>query len=242
MFGLYDLVLILRVVTIFSLPESNPSRITDIWQSIVFLATIVIPIGWTFGFFMMTNERLTFELRTAELNMRKMAMFDFLTGAYSRRAYTDLIQIEYKQSLRNEQPMVLLMLDVDHFKNFNDSHGHLVGDEMLCQIVKTCHDNLRPGDIIGRWGGEEFSILLPNTDLDYGVQVAERLRCAVANLSVPLGIVDVKPTVSIGVTHWKNSDKNWDDMVQRADHALYDAKRNGRNRVEIVSSRANISQ
>ena len=229
MFGLYDLVLLVRVVTAVSLPAlSNPFN-ADVWQSILFLTTIMVPIGWTFGFFMMTNDRLTSELRKAEMEMREMAATDFLTGALSRRAFIDLCQREVDRARRNGRPMVLLVIDVDQFKEFNDTYGHPGGDELLLKIVAACRASLRASDLLGRWGGDEFVILLPDTGLVGGMQVAEKLRCAVMELCVLVDTVQTHATISVGGALWMAGDENWEAVLRRADRALYQAKQQGRN-------------
>jgi len=229
MFGLYDLVLLLRVVTAATLPAlANPFN-ADAWQSVLFLTTIVIPIGWTFGFFMMTNDRLTSELRKAEQEMREMAATDFLTGALSRRAFIDSCQHEVERARRNGQAMALLVVDVDQFKMFNDTFGHPAGDKLLCQIVAACRTSLRASDLLGRWGGDEFAILLPDTGLDGGMQVAEKLRRTVLELTVLVDAAQAHAAISVGGALWMAGEKDWETVMRHADIALYQAKQHGRN-------------
>ena len=229
MFGLYDVILILRVVTAGSLPTLLNPFSADVWQSLLFLTTIVVPIGWTFGFFMMTNARLNLELRKAEIELREMAATDFLTGALNRRAFFELSQREYERARRNEQPMVLLIIDIDQFKKFNDSYGHPGGDAMLVAIVATCRANLRASDLFVRWGGEEFATLLPDTDQAGGLQVAEKLRRAVEELYIPVDDSQARATISVGGTVWMSRNENWEAVLRRADSALYRAKQHERN-------------
>jgi diguanylate cyclase (GGDEF)-like protein len=198
MFGLYDVVLILRLITAGSLPALHSPFSAVMWQTILFLATIVMPIGWTFGFFMMTNDRLTLELRKAEVGLREMAATDFLTGALNLRAFLETSAGELERARRNEQSILLLIFDIDHFKEYNDTNGHLAGDDMLCKIVAACRLALRAVDLLARWGGDEFVILLPDTDQAGGLVVAEKLRRAVAGLSVPLDTGQYPTTISLG--------------------------------------------
>jgi diguanylate cyclase (GGDEF)-like protein len=234
MFGLYDLVLLLRVVTAASLLALNSPFSADVWQSLVFLATIVMPIGWTFGFFMMTNDRLTLELHQAEHELRGMAATDFLTGALNRRSFLEMSQRELLRATQDGQSMLLLIFDIDHFKEFNDTYGHLAGDDMLCGIVATCRLYLRKVDLLERWGGDEFVILLPNTDQAGGLFVAEKLRRAVAELSLPSGNASGQAyiTISVGCALWLPGEER-EAVLRRADHALYQAKERGRNCVVI---------
>ena len=177
----------------------------------------------------MTNARLNLELGKAELELREMAATDFLTGAMNRRAFLDLTQREYERARRNGQQMVLLIIDIDQFKKFNDTYGHPGGDAMLCRIVATCRANLRASDLFVRWGGEEFATLLPDTDMAGGLQVAEKLRVAIELLRVLVDSLQTRATISAGGALWKPKDENWEAVVRRADSALYQAKQTGRN-------------
>ena len=230
MFGVYDLVLLLRLATAASLPSLPGPFSADMWQSLVFLATIVMPIGWTFGFFMMTNERLTIELRQAELGLRAMAATDSLTGTLNRRAFLETSARELERGRRNGQSMLLLIFDIDHFKEYNDTYGHQAGDEILCKIVSACRLTLRAVDVLARWGGDEFVILLPDTDQPGGLFVAEKIRRAIAELSLPPGNAtgQAYTTISVGGALWLPAEES-EAVLRRADQALYQAKERGRN-------------
>jgi len=232
MFGLYDVVLFLRVATAASLPALQSPFSADLWQSLVFLATIAMPIGWTFGFFMMTNDRLTLALRQAELGLRAMAATDSLTGALNRRAFLETGAHELERARRNNQSMLLLIFDIDHFKEFNDTYGHQAGDEILCKIVSACRLTLRAVDLLARWGGDEFVILLPDTDQPGGRIVAEKLRRAVAELSLPMDAGPAHTTISVGGSLWL-AGEDPQGILRNADHALYQAKERGRNCVVV---------
>ena len=236
MFGLYDIVLLLRVATSVSLPTLLNPFTADMWQQLVFLATIIMPIGWTFGFLMMTNNRLTLELRKAEIEMREMAATDFLTGALNRRSFIELSQHEHERARRNGMSMMLLVIDIDHFKEFNDKYGHFGGDEMLRALVATFRANMRASDSLARWGGDEFAILLPDTDQAGGLNVAEKLRCSVAELDLVVNHEHSCATVSVGGALWMAEEKDLEPVLRRADSALYQAKAGGRNRVVSSSS------
>jgi diguanylate cyclase (GGDEF)-like protein len=232
LFGLFGLVLFVRVVTAFALPNlSNPFQV-DVWQSVVFMATIVLSVAFTFGFFMMTNARLALDLQQAETDMRQLAMTDYLTGAYNRRSFDDLGRRECARAQRNGSSLALLILDIDHFKDFNDSYGHLAGDELLCALVEACRANLRQVDLLARWGGEEFAILLPETDGIGCINVAEKLRQAAAELTVPGG-GQAGITISLGGALWTPEDQQLETLLRRADLALYQAKRRGRDCVVV---------
>ena len=193
------------------------------------MATIVMPVAWTFGFFMMTNDRLTRDLRLAEVEMREMASTDFLTGLLNRRSFVEMSRREQVRMRRNGGTLALLVMDIDHFKHLNDTHGHLVGDAVLREISVVCRDSLRATDLLARWGGEEFAVLLPDTDYAGCLYLGEKLRRGVAALSVPAGRGQAGTTISVGGALWTPDDENLDSVLRRADIALYKAKRRGRN-------------
>ena len=229
MFGLYSIVLYLRLLTSASLPSLADPFAVDAWQNLLFLATNLAGIGWTFGLLMMTNQRLALELGAAEAEVREMAATDFLTGAYNRRAFSEFGQREMQRATRYAAPFALLIIDIDHFKAINDEYGHLNGDVMLCEVVKTLRANLRAVDILARWGGEEFAVLLPETDPAGCLRVAEKLRAAVADLRAPAEQRMMRATISLGCAVWNAQDETLDGALRRADQALYQAKQQGRN-------------
>jgi len=172
------------------------------------------------------------ERRKLERELEHQAKTDFLTEAPNRRHFLDLADLELARARRYGRPFSVLMLDLDLFKNVNDRYGHRVGDLTLQKVVEVCRQILREVDIVGRLGGEEFGILLPETDTDQAMQVAERVRQAVASASVPLpegGAIGI--TTSIGVATYGEADPDVEGVLIRADRALYEAKRAGRDRV-----------
>jgi diguanylate cyclase (GGDEF)-like protein len=178
------------------------------------------------------NARTYRRLMELQRELEREAHTDVLTGCVSRRHFLDVTRLELARSRRHEEEVSLLMLDLDHFKAINDSHGHLVGDLVLQKVVQVCTAALRSEDTIGRLGGEEFAILLPETGRDKAMEVAERLCAGLAATEVPLdGEPAIRFTVSIGVATLTADDFSVSAMLDRADHALYKAKRRGRNRV-----------
>lgn len=172
------------------------------------------------------------ERKKLERELERQARIDMLTGLNNRRHFLELAEHELARSRRHGEPLSALMLDVDHFKQFNDTYGHHVGDMVLQKLSEVCIHALREIDILGRLGGEEFAILLPETDSTQAWETAERLRLAVANADVQ--IEPGKPlhfTISIGVASFLATDAQVDTMLKRADAALYEAKNAGRNRV-----------
>jgi len=150
---------------------------------------------------------------------------DALTGLFNRRKFNDLCAAEIARSVRYATPLALIMVDVDHFKSVNDEHGHLVGDRALVDVARVLSERMRSSDALCRWGGEEFMILAPHLELACAVQMADKLRLAVAGADFgPAGRI----TCSFGVATLRQGDRSI-DLILRADTCLYRAKRTGRN-------------
>jgi diguanylate cyclase (GGDEF)-like protein len=164
----------------------------------------------------------------------QLATTDFLTEAYNRRHFMTMATNELQRAARYGRPISVLMLDIDHFKNINDTRGHAAGDEALKAFVILLRDVLRDQDLIGRMGGEEFAIALPETSLDAAMIVAERLRSRLERLDVPVSGGDpIRMSVSVGVAECKIRDaEGLEGTLGRADAALFRAKAQGRNRAE----------
>jgi diguanylate cyclase (GGDEF)-like protein len=168
-----------------------------------------------------------------EAALKELATIDPLTGLYNRREYEILFQHEMERSKRMNSPLSVGIIDLDHFKQVNDTYGHKAGDEVLRRIATLCRENLRTMDIIGRLGGEEFIILLPETTIDRAVMVGNRLLKAFAATDIDVGTASIKITATLGITQLLPDDKEIDIIIRRADDALYKGKEAGRNRVEI---------
>jgi len=171
-------------------------------------------------------------------NMRNLAIAemraatDGLTGLPNKRAVTDALQRLFAQAATVRAPLALLLLDLDHFKQVNDQNSHQVGDQVLANVGATLRTALRDADFVGRNGGEEFAILLPDTAIPAALNIAERVRAAIAEMT--LAGTDVAVTVSIGVAVFPDHASTPDRLERLADAALYVAKREGRNRVELA--------
>lgn len=164
--------------------------------------------------------------------LREMASTDPLTGVANRRSIEQLGEHAIARAQSSREPLSALAIDVDHFKQVNDRHGHLTGDQVLARIATTCRDALRHFDLLGRTGGEEFLVLLPRTRLDHAQPIAERLRTAIAALDCSDIADGLHLSISIGMAELRPDDAHLKDLVARADAALYRAKANGRNRIE----------
>lgn len=175
------------------------------------------------------HEKLTNALTQLELVNRN----DSLTGIYNRRYWETRCQQEFERSVRYQQPLALLMLDLDNFKSVNDTHGHQAGDEILKQLTLLIKKVLRESDVFGRYGGEEFAILLPLTGATGAFDVGERIRRDFASLVVEYEEQRISTTVSVGVTAYHSKFKEYGDMIEYVDNALYKAKCNGRNNVVL---------
>lgn len=163
--------------------------------------------------------------------LRRMAEHDSLTGVYNRLALHQRLARLIDDSQQRRLPLSVLLMDVDHFKRVNDTWGHQRGDEALCHVVDVARRCLRDGDQLGRLGGEEFAILLPATALDEARQIASRLRQSLAEAPLPQGTASLTLSASIGLACWQAGESP-DSLLNRADAAMYRAKRQGRDRVE----------
>jgi diguanylate cyclase (GGDEF)-like protein len=194
--------------------------------AIVFLG---IGLGLGFGVFWIATAK-------SRLSLELLANTDPLTGAYNRRSFVTWCEQELLRSSRNRQPFSLLLIDLDHFKQINDLYGHENGDIVLCAVADKLRASLRNIDTVGRWGGEEFVALLPDTPAELAVIVAHRLRCTIEALSIANLLAtptydktSVAVTISLGVATYPNQANNIGELLQRCDQALYQAKANGRN-------------
>ena len=159
--------------------------------------------------------------RVAEEDLRELSERDPLTGVLNRRAWDQLLASALR---KGTQPLYVALLDLDHFKGYNDCHGHPAGDDLLRRAARAWRSAVRAGDVLARYGGEEFAVLLAGCDEDRAIEIAERLRRAMID----------EQHVSIGVARWDGRESAV-SLIARADHALYDAKRNGRNRVTFAT-------
>jgi diguanylate cyclase (GGDEF)-like protein len=182
------------------------------------------------------RNHLQLKMRTDMLE--RMALVDGLTGIANRRSFNESLHQEWKRAARNNMPLSVIMIDIDHFKPYNDNYGHGTGDDCLQRVAEALRDAMqRPSDIIARYGGEEFAALLPETDSQGADMVARKLLQSVADLRLPHEHSPVADHVTISVGHATGRatpDKTPDDLLQAADNALYKAKESGRNQVQAA--------
>jgi len=178
------------------------------------------------------------EFETALLNKNRelevLATIDGLTGVMNKRMFNEMMTKYLEAAHRNEKPLTFLYLDLDHFKQVNDQHGHQVGDIMLIKFTDVVGKCLRKSDLLGRVGGEEFAVVLYETELEAAVSVAEKIRLKVQETSYQYDGKFVQITTSIGLSQIDTDEDDIEIIQQRADKALYKAKEQGRNRVEIL--------
>ncbi|MGN6551281.1 MAG: GGDEF domain-containing protein [Pararhizobium sp.] len=175
-------------------------------------------------------RRMTESLSVRSQSLEQAATTDGLTGMHNRRYFDDAM-VEYLKAFRAiDKPVGMMVLDLDHFKAINDTHGHDVGDEVLRQVAACLLEFTRYHDVVARLGGEEFAVLSPNISHRQLHALADRIRAAIGSLKIVSGNVTLRVTVSIGLAVWDGQESG-DDLYRRADKQLYAAKRQGRNRV-----------
>lgn len=174
------------------------------------------------------------DYRKAQSALEALSVTDELTGLYNRRFFNDQLHLEWSRGIRSNEPLALILLDIDYFKQYNDRYGHIAGDECLKSVARVLqHSLLRSSDITTRYGGEEFCILLPNTTLEGAFKVADRIRFAMARLEIPHDGSEISSllTLSDGIACMvPSSQTNPSELISLADDALYKAKELGRNK------------
>jgi diguanylate cyclase (GGDEF)-like protein len=203
------------------------------WVIAILVPLVVAPLASYFGF------KLMFEMAHMRAQLRELAIRDSLTRTYNRRYFMTRLAAEVARERREGQLLTVLMIDVDHFKAINDTHGHATGDQVLEQLAQVLLAAMRPYDLVARYGGEEFVALMPSTTLEQACMIGERVRDAIATM-----VINVQPsgeplsvTASIGVSGLDDGEPDGTAMLMRADSAMYDAKRGGRNRCVVLSNR-----
>ncbi|MFZ4551054.1 MAG: diguanylate cyclase [Aquabacterium sp.] len=231
-FGASTLVLALLVRTgvMWSATRwSDAYKVPDHVQALTYLATLMVLLVNSMGFVLMQMEY-------ALSQQRSLAIRDGLTGVHNRRALLDALQKYGARSHRDSESMALLMIDIDHFKAVNDQFGHLAGDEVLREVVRRISHRLRQSDLLARFGGEEFVVVLPDTSVDGACTVANDIRMSIGSMPVLVGQLAVPVTVSIGVHAGipAAATEGTDALLAASDAALYRAKELGRDRVAVA--------
>ncbi|CCG42735.1 GGDEF domain-containing protein [Magnetospirillum molischianum] len=223
------------VISVVAIVATNPLLPHPYSPSAV--VTFVMAMIYLSAFFhSFTAKSISFHHAMVEANRRlaEMADHDPLTGLYNARAYYRLCDATRHQAQRTGSPVAMLFVDLDHFKKINDQHGHEAGDAVLRATAQCLRTSLRQSDLVGRIGGEEFSITLPDTPLDAARRLAEKLREDIEALMPDIGATRLKITASIGVAADRKFAASVADLQRQADEAMYVAKRQGRNRVTYI--------
>jgi diguanylate cyclase (GGDEF)-like protein len=226
-YGVGAAVLMARAVVIMLDATAYPSLFAgSAVHAAAFLTLFAMTCSASTAFLLMLRER-------SEASIRHLAMYDPLTGLLNRRAFTELAERELARARRTGLPFAVLMMDLDYFKRVNDEFGHQAGDRVLAAFAATAKHNVRTEDLVGRYGGEEFCAVLPGTDLPKTLEIAERIRAAVAKQ--PLAGLPRSTTVSIGAAACRPAAScTLDEATACADAAMYRAKNEGRDRVVVA--------
>lgn len=186
---------------------------------------------------LLLSMALAEQIRRAQrdkLRAQQQARMDMLTKLYNRRAFDEICSPIWSNALRHKHKLCIILLDIDEFKLINDRHGHAAGDQVLKEVAALLNSTIREGDVLARWGGEEFAIMLPLTSLDDAVSMAERIRETIAGKQITYGISKIRTTISAGIAQIDSKTKSIDELFTIADAGLYQAKQDGRNRVCAV--------
>ncbi len=222
---------------LFRFPHNRPitGEISHMYQDFTFMPvkdeTGEVDSVYITLFDMTDTAILQTELKNAFDSLSEISNRDGLTGMYNRRYLEQQLSMEFDRCKRYTGEFSFIIFDLDHFKRVNDTYGHLAGDEVLCAVSRRIQSLLRNVDVLGRYGGEEFGVILPSTSLEGALIVAEKLRQAVAQEPVMFKEISIPVTTSIGVVDFKPDAPNYEHLIHCADLALYYGKENGRNRV-----------
>lgn len=183
-------------------------------------------------------KRQLYEINMLQTQLRDQAHRDSLTGLYNRRYFDMTLARELARCVREDSPLSVVMIDIDHFKRINDEHGHQAGDAVLKRLAAMLGEQVRASDVVCRYGGEEFTLLLPGVSADTARERAEQWRVDFANSKAPYGQLQLGSTLSVGIATFPGHGANADELIRRADLAMYKAKGDGRNRVVIADAAA----
>jgi diguanylate cyclase (GGDEF)-like protein len=219
-------------------PDSEPLRLPLVFEE------NLLGIFWVWGegiaktdlpIMSIFAKQIGISMERARLfqEVQSLALTDPLTGLHNRRSFFQLGRVEFSRAYRMDRPLSCMMLDLDYFKQINDNYGHLLGDQILQEFAKRCKNSVREMDLVGRYGGEELIILLPETDLTTALQVAERMCTSIAKAPMKVSGQEINVTVSIGVAAKNENSVDLETLIARADQAMYIAKHQGRNRVSV---------
>jgi diguanylate cyclase (GGDEF)-like protein len=226
-FLLFALFHALRIVPLFTVAPTSPLGV-ELLLSFPMIISSICGVLWTAGIALMITERLVVELQFT-------ATHDFLTNILNRRAAQAQLENEIRRARQQESHLSILLMDVDHFKSINDRYGHATGDVVLTTLVQRLTEANGSAEMMARWGGEEFLILLPATSAAAAYQIAQSIQRHIGESPILVDGIPIACSLSIGVATAEPATANLDDLLRRADRALYHAKHAGRNTVSVDS-------
>ena len=228
---IYAILMMGRALEWYFYPESRHLLVASSMSTLYFSSILLLEVANALLFLMLNSQRLAKSLIIVQQELEKLASSDTLTGLFNRRKLAELCDQEIIEARTLNRPLAMLLIDLDHLKQMNDTFGHSAGDALINTVVKIIRDQLRPTDIAGRLGGDEFLLILPNTTQEHAKSIAEHIRQNVQNQAFHWEDKVLSMSLSIGVASLIDADANWNDWLQRADHNLYLAKNSGRNQI-----------
>jgi diguanylate cyclase (GGDEF)-like protein len=225
-----------QISALIGIKVLDPGANTDSWPSVVlfvfFLSVLSVVAAIITRQDLEQIERQSLQLIESEGHLREQSVRDMLTGLFNRRYLEETLERELRRAERAKAPLGVMMIDIDHFKHYNDTYGHAVGDALLRELGALLRASVRDSDVACRYGGEEFILLLPEATLDVSHARAERIRASAAQIQVLAGGQPVEPvTLSIGLAEFPQDGATDQALLKRADDALYRAKHEGRNQI-----------
>lgn len=205
----------------------NPQLMTTYLINAIFLSLMAIVMSRINLKIRFTNFMYTLTIEEKNKALSEITRIDAMTGIYNHSCIYELLETEIEKSKRTDMPLSIAMIDIDHFKKVNDKYGHISGDQVIKDVVNLILTHSRTIDLVGRYGGEEFLVILPNTDLEGAITLLTRIK---NHIEAHIFLEDLKLTISIGVLDWHQEEAI--EFVSKADEYLYQAKNNGRNRLE----------
>jgi diguanylate cyclase (GGDEF)-like protein len=214
--------------------DTDPVTSNLIWGTVILANVVGIAVGSHFSRMRRRQFVARLELERVRDKLQIMATIDGLAGVLNRRRFMESATEELARARRYARPLSVIAIDLDYFKTVNDRFGHGAGDDVLAALAQTLQAQTRRQDIVGRLGGEEFAVILPETTIETAIALAERMRVEVSMVKLSVGGVPLTVTTSLGVAEMRPSDRTAEDLLGHADQALYRAKQQGRNRVEVA--------
>jgi diguanylate cyclase (GGDEF)-like protein len=213
---------------------ADPVTTNLIWGTVILTNVIGVAIASHFSRMRRRQFVVRLEMERVRDRLQIMATIDGLTGVLNRRRFLEIAAEELERARRYERPLSVIAIDLDYFRTVNDRFGHAVGDDVLAALARTLQEQTRRQDVVGRTGGEEFAVILPETSIETAIALAERMRVRVSAMKLSVGGIPLTVTTSLGVAEARASDRSAQEMFCHADQALYRAKHLGRDRVEVA--------